>query len=56
VPPFGHTGELPVIVDEDLLRFDEVWAAGGRPDTVFSIDPRRLTAVTGYPVATLGEK
>jgi prolyl-tRNA editing enzyme YbaK/EbsC (Cys-tRNA(Pro) deacylase) len=53
VPPFGHAGDLPVIVDEDLLRFDQVWAAGGRPDTVFPIDPSRLAAATGNRVAIL---
>ncbi len=53
VPPFGHLNHLPVIVDEDLLRFEQVWAAGGRPDTVFPIDPRRLAAATGDLVATL---
>jgi prolyl-tRNA editing enzyme YbaK/EbsC (Cys-tRNA(Pro) deacylase) len=42
-----------VIVDEDLLRFDEVWAAGGRPDTVFPIDPKELARATGGRVAVL---
>jgi Cys-tRNA(Pro) deacylase len=53
VPPFGHVSHLPVIVDEDLLRFEQVWAAGGRPDTVFPIDPGKLAAATGNLVATL---
>ena len=42
VPPFGHATELPVYVDRDLLRFDEIWAAAGTPDTVFPITPERL--------------
>jgi Cys-tRNA(Pro) deacylase len=53
VPPFGHASHLPVIVDEDLLRFEQVWAAAGRPDTVFAIDPSKLAAATGEVVATL---
>jgi Cys-tRNA(Pro) deacylase len=53
VPPFGHTKELPVIVDRDLLHLDEVWAAGGRPDTVFPIDPRELARAAGGRVAEL---
>jgi Cys-tRNA(Pro) deacylase len=53
VPPFGHARDLPVIVDEDLLHFEQVWAAGGRPDTVFPIDPSQLVAATGNRVATL---
>lgn len=53
VPPFGHAEELRVIVDRDLLGFDEVWAAGGRPDTVFPIDPHELVRATGGRVADL---
>ena len=29
VPPFGHTTQLRVFVDPDLLQYDEVWAAAG---------------------------
>jgi len=29
VPPFGHSTQLRVFVDPDLLRYDEVWAAAG---------------------------
>src|SRR5512143_1513449 len=34
VPPFGHASRLPVYVDEDLARFDVVWAAAGTPFAV----------------------
>ncbi|MFZ9884940.1 MAG: YbaK/EbsC family protein, partial [Ilumatobacteraceae bacterium] len=27
VPPFGHSTQLRVFVDPDLLQYDEVWAA-----------------------------
>src|SRR5215208_5859394 len=29
VPPFGHREPLRVFVDEDLTRYDQVWAAAG---------------------------
>ena len=29
VPPFGHSTQLRVFVDSDLLQYDEVWAAAG---------------------------
>ncbi len=45
-PPFGHAHEIPVLMDADLLDFDEVWAAGGRPDTVFPVAPALLQAAT----------
>ncbi|MEF8776099.1 MAG: YbaK/EbsC family protein [Haloarculaceae archaeon] len=47
VPPFCHDTDLPVYVDETLLRFDEVWAAAGTPEAVFPIDPETLVAIDG---------
>jgi prolyl-tRNA editing enzyme YbaK/EbsC (Cys-tRNA(Pro) deacylase) len=52
-PPFGHSSEIAVFMDADLLAFDEVWAAGGRPDTVFSVSPRRLQEATRAPIVDL---
>lgn len=45
--PFGHPAPVPMLLDEDLLSFDEVWAAGGTPDTVFPISPQALMSATG---------
>ena len=47
VPPFGHPRPIETWIDEDLLAFDEIWAAGGTPNTVFPIQPDRLLAITG---------
>lgn len=47
VPPLGHEMPIETLVDEDLLRFDTVWAAAGTPHAVFSIDPRELVRATG---------
>lgn len=47
VPPFGHPEPVETLIDEDLLAFDEIWAAGGTPNTVFPIRPDRLLAITG---------
>jgi prolyl-tRNA editing enzyme YbaK/EbsC (Cys-tRNA(Pro) deacylase) len=51
VPPFGHA--LAVYVDEDLLRWDEVWAAAGTWTDVFAIRPDELVAATSGGVAPL---
>ena len=51
VPPLGHA--LPVLVDEDLLRWDEVWAAAGTWTDVFPIAPDELVRVSGGLVADL---
>jgi prolyl-tRNA editing enzyme YbaK/EbsC (Cys-tRNA(Pro) deacylase) len=53
VPPFGHTDPLPVYVDRDLLGHPVVWAAAGRPDSVFAITPDRLLELSGGLVADL---
>lgn len=47
VPPVGHTQRLPAYIDEDLLRYEEVWAAAGTPNAVFKLNPRELPRITG---------
>jgi prolyl-tRNA editing enzyme YbaK/EbsC (Cys-tRNA(Pro) deacylase) len=54
--PFGHPVDLPLLLDEDLLGFDEVWAAAGTPDTVFPVEPRRLLTATGATVADVAQR
>lgn len=53
VPPFGHLRPLPIYVDEDLLRYDVVWAAAGTPFAVFAIAPQELVRACGGTVAEL---
>ena len=51
VAPLAHA-ELPVtLIDRELLRFDEIWAAAGHPHGVFRLTPADLEALTGAPVA-----
>jgi prolyl-tRNA editing enzyme YbaK/EbsC (Cys-tRNA(Pro) deacylase) len=42
IPPLGHDVAIITYMDEDLLKYDTVWAAAGTPDSVFAIDPRTL--------------
>ena len=42
VPPFGHTNQVGILMDEDLLHYDIVWAAAGTPRAVFSVAPASL--------------
>lgn len=53
VPPFGHATEVPVYMDRDLLGYDVVWAAAGRPDSVFEIQPERLRELSKATVVDL---
>jgi prolyl-tRNA editing enzyme YbaK/EbsC (Cys-tRNA(Pro) deacylase) len=40
-------------LDRDLLGHDVVWAAAGRPDSVFEISPQRLLDLSQAEVADL---
>ena len=53
VPPFGHATEVPVYMDDDLLGYEVVWAAAGRPDSVFEIPPERLRDLSNATVADI---
>ena len=56
VPPFGHREPLRVFVDEDLLDYDEVWAAAGTPHVNFPISPNALLRATGGTVCDLARR
>ena len=53
VPPFGHATDVPVFMDRDLFGYDVVWAAAGRPDSVFEISPERLRELSGATIIDL---
>lgn len=47
VPPIGHLERLETFVDEDLLKYEEIWAAAGNPNAVFRLTPWDLVKMTG---------
>lgn len=53
VPPFGHSTQLRIFIDPDLLQFEEVWAAAGTWNDVFGIEPHRLVEASGGAVTVL---
>ena len=53
VPPFGHTTQLRVFVDPDLLQYDEVWAAAGTWNDNFGAAPADIVRVSGGEVTDL---
>ncbi len=53
VPPVGHVTcasahvmPLDTLIDQTLLRFEQVWAAAGAPNALFSIEMQRLIELT----------
>ena len=51
VSPIAHAQPPVTLIDRELFRFPEVWAAAGHPNGVFKVTPQQLEAMTGAPVA-----
>ena len=51
VSPVAHLNPSVTLLDQDLWRFDVVWAAAGHPHGVFQLQPEDLKRLTGAPVA-----
>ncbi|GAA1506379.1 prolyl-tRNA editing enzyme YbaK/EbsC (Cys-tRNA(Pro) deacylase) [Agromyces terreus] len=47
VAPVGHPGPLRTLVDVDLDRYDQIWAAAGHAKTVFPTTFAELVRITG---------
>lgn len=46
VPPVGHQEPMTTLIDQDLLRYEEIWAAAGTPHAVFQLTPDELKQIT----------
>lgn len=53
VPPLGHAERLKTFIDEDLLEYDEIWAAAGNPHALFKLSPDNLIKMTGGKVVAV---
>jgi len=51
VSPVAHLNPAVTLLDQDLWRFDDIWAAAGHPHGVFRLSPEDLKRLTGAPVA-----
>ena len=50
VAPVAHTSKVVTLIDRELFRFDDVWAAAGHPNAVFRMRPQDLVTLTAAPV------
>ena len=55
VSPLAHLNPPVTLLDAQLWRFDEVWAAAGHPHGVFRLTPDDLLRLTGAPQADVVE-
>ena len=51
VAPLAHSTPSVTLIDRELFRFSEIWAAAGHPNGVFRLSPDELVRLTGAPVA-----
>ena len=51
VSPVGHAQPPVTLIDRELFRVEEIWAAAGHPHGVFRLRPQDLERLTGAPVA-----
>ena len=51
VSPVAHLNASVTLLDQDLWRFDEIWAAAGHPHGVFRLQPEDLKHLTRAPTA-----
>lgn len=56
IPPVAHSQSLTTFMDEDLLQYEEVWAAAGTPHAVFPIQPGRLAEVSNARVLAVRQE
>jgi|SRR5690554_4936050 len=46
IPPVGLKKPITTYIDQDLMEYEEIWAAGGTPHAVFKLTPQILTEIT----------
>ncbi|PIT74205.1 YbaK/EbsC family protein [Limnohabitans sp. G3-2] len=55
VSPVAHLNPPVTLLDQDLWRFEVVWAAAGHPHAVFPLAPEDLKRLTRAPVADVAQ-
>ena len=53
VSPLAHAQPPVTLVDQELFRFEEIWAAAGHPHGVFKLRPQDLAALADAPTANV---
>ena len=50
IPPVGHKQAIKTFIDQDLLKFHDLWAAAGTPHAIFKFQAQDLASLTGGKV------
>ena len=55
VSPIGHLQEVEIFIDEELNRFNNIYAAAGHPNCIFKIDFDNLKKITKGSIKNITE-
>ena len=55
VSPVGHLNKVDILIDNNLSRFDDLYAAAGHPNCVFKIDFKNLVQITNGIILDITE-
>ena len=55
VSPVGHLTKVNILIDKNLNRFNDIFAAAGHPNCIFKINFEKLTRLTNGKVEELTE-
>ena len=53
VPPLGHINPIKTFIDQDLMQYDEIWAAAGSSRAVFKLKPQDLSKMTNGQIVSI---
>ena len=53
VPPLGHKEKIETFIDQDLEKYEEIWAAAGDPRSVFRLSFQEVVELTGGRVISV---
>ena len=55
VSPIGHLEKIEIFIDNNLKRFEKIYAAAGHPHCVYKIDFENLIKITNGTVIDIAE-
>ena len=55
VSPIGHLEKIEIYIDNNLKRFEKIYAAAGHPNCVFEIDFENLSIITKGTIKDITE-
>ena len=55
VSPIGHLTKISILIDNNLARFEDIFAAAGHPNCIFKINFEQLLKLTNGKIEELAE-